>query len=79
MESETNIAWYMKIESARNNIGDKGCDFLSRAGWKHLKEIKLGKNVGKQAIITSESQDSSISSGLTGLISIKLTSVTLFI
>ena len=39
------------IKEGENNIGDKGCQYLTKGNWPHLKKLILGKYEFRQGRI----------------------------
>ncbi len=39
---ESNIILFISLKLAHNQIGNKGCEYLSQSQWPFLKSISLG-------------------------------------
>lgn len=42
--SQDTQPWYLSSNADFNEIGDRGCHYLSKANWTHLKVLILGSN-----------------------------------
>ena len=67
---------YKNKELDRNNIQDKGCEFLAQSKWTTLEDISIGIEKDTQLIMKLALKDVDIWSKLHGQISKNLTSVT---
>ena len=38
------ISWFIFLYKGENFIGNKGCEFLSKAQWPYLKLLQIGSN-----------------------------------